>query len=199
MYTIIWHFSFSKLNVSLTLALKTSAVGPEEIEFKKKEKQKQEKKRHMIYPELSKVHFSCTPEEISEEAATIKNLVRWFRPSGYRDTATFMGATDIVCQHTHTHTHRLSLTHPYSLHLYHFFLGISQQTAGGHLCDCFVGESSTVGSGPKLPALTGLSHTSSISPHSVLPRGVALISCCTIHLTCFLRTAAALFHSSQNL
>lgn len=100
---------------------------------------------------------------------------------------------------THIHTHRLSLTNPYSLHLYHFFLGISQQTAGGHLCDCFVGESSTVGSGPKLPALTGLPHTSSISPHSVLPRGVALISCCTIHLTCFLRTAAALFHSSQNL
>lgn len=75
MYTIIWHFSFSKLNVSLTLALKTSAVGPEEIELKIK-KNRSKKKKDMIYPELSKVHFSCTPEEISEEAATIKNLER---------------------------------------------------------------------------------------------------------------------------
>lgn len=35
----------------------------------------------------------CTPEEITRDAATIRNLERWFRPSGYRDTATFLRTT----------------------------------------------------------------------------------------------------------
>lgn len=62
-----------------------------------------------MYLSWAKSISVCTPEEISQEAATIRNLERWFRPSGYRDRATFIRAAAIVCPLTHTHTETHSL------------------------------------------------------------------------------------------